>query len=132
MDDQANHEAGESSLSNQLALERTRLAFERTQLAWVRTATGLITFGFSLHKFFQYQQAAGVKPPHRLLGAHEFAILMIATGLIALLLSTTDHTLNIRRLRRQYGLMPRSLAGALAALISLLGIFGLLEAVFQH
>jgi putative membrane protein len=132
MDGQANDEAGRSSPSNQLALERTRLAFERTQLAWVRTATGLITFGFSLYKFFQYQHAAGVKPPHRLLGAREFAILMIATGLIALLLATIDHTINIRRLRRQFGPVPRSLAGALAALISLLGIFGLLEVVFQH
>lgn len=132
MNGQADDQAGRPSPSNLLALERTRLAFERTQLAWVRTATGLITFGFSLHKFFQYQQAAGVKPPHRLLGAHEFAILMIGTGLIALLLSTIDHTINIRRLRRQYGPVPRSLAGALAALISILGIFGLLEAIFQR
>jgi putative membrane protein len=132
MDGQANDEAGKTSPPNQLALERTRLAFERTQLAWERTATGLITFGFSLHKFFQYQQTAGIKPPHRFLGAHDFALLMIGTGLIALLLSTIDHTINIRQLRRQYGPVPRSLAGTLAGLISLLGILGLLEVLFQH
>jgi len=37
-----------------LALERTFLAHERTLMAWVRTAASLITFGFTLFKFFEY------------------------------------------------------------------------------
>ena len=37
-----------------LALERTYLANERTLMAWIRTATSLITFGFTLYKFFEY------------------------------------------------------------------------------
>ena len=36
-----------------LAIDRTRLAYERTMMAWIRTATSLITFGFSVYKFFQ-------------------------------------------------------------------------------
>ena len=39
-------------LNNQLALDRTRLAYERTLMAWVRTATSLISFGFTIYKFF--------------------------------------------------------------------------------
>ena len=36
-----------------LALDRTRLAHERTLMAWARTATSLISFGFTIYKFFQ-------------------------------------------------------------------------------
>jgi uncharacterized membrane protein YidH (DUF202 family) len=36
-----------------LAVERTRVAYDRTMLAWTRTATSLITFGFTIYKFFQ-------------------------------------------------------------------------------
>jgi putative membrane protein len=124
--------AGHLSEATELALARTRLAYERTLLAWVRTATGLITFGFSLYKFFQYQRQEGIEQPHRLLGPREFAILMIGTGLIALLLATIEHTVNIRMLRKQYGHVQRSLAGFMAALISLLGLIGLLAAIFNQ
>ena len=41
-----------------LALERTYLAHERTLMAWVRTATSLITFGFSIYKFFAFEAKA--------------------------------------------------------------------------
>src|SRR5262245_12663629 len=115
-----------------LAVDRTRLAFERTLLAWVRTATGLITFGFSVYKFFQYQQAAGVQPPRHLISTREFAIIMMGIGLIMLLLATLEHSTNIRRLRRQYGNVPRSLAGVVAALMSILGMLGLLAAVLHQ
>src|SRR5581483_2367687 len=37
-----------------LAFERTYLAHERTLMAWIRTAASLITFGFTLFKYFQY------------------------------------------------------------------------------
>ena len=40
--------------STKLAVERTRLAHERTLMAWVRTATSLISFGFTVYKFFDY------------------------------------------------------------------------------
>jgi uncharacterized membrane protein YidH (DUF202 family) len=38
-----------------LAVDRTRLAYERTMMAWVRTATSMISFGFTIHKFFQFR-----------------------------------------------------------------------------
>jgi uncharacterized membrane protein YidH (DUF202 family) len=38
-----------------LAYVRTRHALERTMMAWVRTAASLITFGFSVYKFFQFE-----------------------------------------------------------------------------
>lgn len=116
--------------TNQLALERTRLAYERTLLAWIRTATTLITFGFTLYQFFQYEGDRAAA--EHLLGPRNFAILMIGIGLAALLLATLDHTRTVRLLRAPYGKMPPSLAAVLAALISVLGILGLLAAIFRQ
>jgi Domain of unknown function (DUF202) len=49
---------GTADLPNatQLAVERTHLAYERTLMAWVRTATSLISFGFTIYKFFQWER----------------------------------------------------------------------------
>ena len=38
-----------------LAVDCTRLAYERTMMAWVRTGTSMISFGFTIYKFFQDQ-----------------------------------------------------------------------------
>jgi putative membrane protein len=119
--------------SNQLALDRTRLAHERTLLAWVRTATGLITFGFSIYKFFQFQhETAGVAVRHRLIGPREFAIGTIALGLVALLLATLEHTASTRALRARNAQVPRSLAGIFGGLISILGLLGLFVVIFRQ
>jgi inner membrane protein YidH len=119
--------------TNQLALDRTRLAYERTLLAWIRTATGLITFGFSIYKFFQVQhEAAGQAVPHHLFGSREFAILTIGLGLTALLLATIEHRGNMRALHLQ-GVKARiSLAGIFAALLSILGIIGMVIAILRQ
>lgn len=45
--------------STHLALDRTWLAHERTLMAWVRTATSMISFGFAIYKFFQYEAGQG-------------------------------------------------------------------------
>ena len=42
-----------------LAVERTRLAYERTLMAWVRTGTSLISFGFTIYKFFEFESEKG-------------------------------------------------------------------------
>lgn len=119
--------------ANQLALDRTRLAYERTLLAWVRTATGLITFGFSIYKFFQIQhEAAGSPLIERLFGPREFAIVAILLGLAALVLATIEHNANMRALRQYKGRTPLSLAGIFGALISLFGLFGLALAIFHQ
>lgn len=119
--------------TNQLSLDRTRLAYERTLLAWVRTATGLITFGFSIYKFFQiHQEATGGPVVERLIGPREFAIVAILLGLAALVLATIEHNANLRALRASKGRLPVSLAGVFGALISLFGLFGLVLAILRQ
>jgi len=48
-----------------LAVDRTWLAHERTMLAWVRTAASLISFGFTIYKFFQLEISKLAEGPAR-------------------------------------------------------------------
>ncbi len=40
--------------SEDMARLRTSMASDRTLMAWVRTALSMISFGFTIYKFFQY------------------------------------------------------------------------------
>jgi putative membrane protein len=117
--------------STELAFERTRVAYERTMMAWIRTATSLITFGFTIYKFFQLE-GPGRAQQGRLIGARGFAFILVSTGLVSLLLATIEHRQNIRTLRALYAGQRRSLAVMLAALISILGILALLTMIFRQ
>lgn len=114
-----------------LAYDRTRLAYENTMMAWVRTATALITFGFSVYKFFQIERGGGERVD-RLVGPREFALLLITVGLVSLLLATGKHVLSLRQLRAHDPALPRSLAAPFAALIALLGVIALLAVIFRQ
>lgn len=116
--------------STKLAYDRTRLAYERTLMAWVRTGTSLITFGFTIYKFFEeFHKAEQVGRTGGPIGAREFGIIMISIGVVAVLLATIQHVLVMHKLRAQDPELPYSLAAAVALLVSLLGIIALL-AVF--
>jgi putative membrane protein len=107
-----------------LALERTRLAYERTLMAWIRTATALISFGFTIYKFFEFEAGRSLPAATgRLVSPRQFGMIMIGAGLIALLLSTIEHRQNIRALKAESGTSPRpTVAGVLAAFIAILGL----------
>src|SRR5262245_42589586 len=84
------NDAGAADLptSTELSLDRTNLAHDRTLMAWIRTATSLISFGFTIYKFFQYMREQDrYKPVERAVGPREFALLMISLGLVSLLLA---------------------------------------------
>jgi putative membrane protein len=118
--------------ATKLALERTRLAHERTLMAWVRTATSLISFGFTLYKFFQYlhQDKPPVEPG--ILGPRGFALIMIGIGLTALIFATIEQRRNMQSLRAEYGALPPSLATVVAGLIAVLGVLGLATVLLQR
>jgi putative membrane protein len=119
--------------ATQLAVDRTRLAFERTMMAWVRTATSLITFGFTVYKFFQLEEGAGEIPRH-LIGPREFALMMISIGIFSLLLATLQHRQNMQILRVHYRGMriPLSLAALVGAFIALLGVAALIAVILRR
>jgi putative membrane protein len=111
-----------------LAVERTRLAHERTLMAWVRTSVSLISFGFTIYKFFQYQgeHGGGALNPRR------FGMSMILVGLFALVLSTIQHRRDLRLLDARFGKGERSLAGIVAILVGAVGILALVGAFLRQ
>jgi putative membrane protein len=117
-------------LNTQLSVERTMLAHERTLMAWVRTATSLITFGFTIYKFFQLE-AKGHVPVAQVIGPRTFALLMIAMGLFALLVATLQHRQYMKGRGKYAGVAQRSLAGLVAGLISLLGLTAMISVIFD-
>ena len=112
----------------QLAVERTRLAYERTMMAWVRTGTSLITFGFTIYKFFQLDSRS--TESGALIGPREFALLMIGTGFVALLLAAVQHRHSMQQMRATYGPLPISAAAVLAALVSIMGLVAFVAVLF--
>jgi len=105
-----------------LAVDRTRLASERTMMAWVRTAASMISFGFTIYKFFDLEHPGTIRPD-RVLGPRGFALLIIGTGIVALVMASIQHRSTYRQLEDAYGDMPRSVSARVAWLVALLGAF---------
>ena len=116
-----------------LAIDRTQLAHERTLMAWVRTATSLITFGFTLYKFFEFEAGKRtVETTSLLISPRHFAMIMIGTGLVALLFSAAEHRRCLKHLHDEYGVVfPRSFSLVVAAIVSVLGLLGFVAALFR-
>jgi len=117
--------------STQMALDRIWLAHERTLMAWVRTAASMISFGFTVYKFFDFEKGPRTGG-HGFLTPRDFAMAMVGIGLIALLLATVAHRRDTRRLNELLGGRRRSLAQAVAALLCVFGILVFFTALFRR
>ncbi len=116
--------------SNELGLERTHLAYERTMMAWIRTSVSLISFGFSVYKFFDYlgeEQAvsSGVIGPRR------FAMMTISAGIFALVAAVAQHWWAARMLHKA-GVRLHSLASVVAALVAIVGVLALTAVILRQ
>jgi putative membrane protein len=117
-----------TNVANELAKERNREAAERTLMAWVRTALSLIGFGFGIGKLSAYLEEAGLHitrdPVHTSL---IFGASFIVVGIFGLLAAIVQHARILKRLSQPdfaYNAM-RPIAMTVAALIMLIGAFGL-------
>jgi putative membrane protein len=102
--------------------------------AWlVRTAVSMISFGFTIYKFFQLE--LGDRPPigRAVLGPRGFAIIMIAIGVLALVVSTIQHRRSLLMLRTEYGdqAPALSLAWLVAGLFGALGLIALAAVILR-
>lgn len=113
-----------------LAFERTRVAYERTMMAWVRTATSLITFGFSVYKFFQFD-LQGTQVATGVIGPRGFGLALIAIGLLSLVLGAFEHARDMRSLREHYASMPSSKSAWVAVVIAALGLLAFVAVVLR-
>lgn len=117
-----------------LAVERTFIAFERTLMAWLRTALSLISFGFTVAKFFQYLAQRGESVSGlfgRTWASDTVGLTMIAIGTFSLLLAVIQHRRRVVALRAR-GLVPQwDLALWVAAPIALLGVFAFVSLILD-
>jgi len=121
-----------SSLSNtDLAFERTVLAYERTLMAWVRTAISMMSFGFTIYKFFDELNKVPNAPP-RILTPRLVGMIMIGFGLICLLLAQIQHSRAIKNLKADYPKVQRSISSVISILVLLFGFFLFLGALFRQ
>jgi len=131
MIEQISERAPALDTSTELAFERTRNSYETTMMSWIRTSTSLITFGFSIYKFFQIEAPSG-RQRNYLIGPREFALMLVSIGLASLPLAILEYRQSIRALGAQYAGKRRSLAVVVAALISIVGVLALLAMIFRE
>jgi len=111
-----------------LAFKRTYFANERTQMAWIRTSLALISFGFGIAKFFQYlHENQGAEAPP--MGPRTVGMLMISIGLVSLVVANIQHRQVVISLSEECPGLPRSTAGATAAVIMVMGVLAFIVAL---
>lgn len=116
--------------STRLAAQRTRLALERTLMAWIRTSTSLITFGFTIFKFFQYL-ATNERRREPIVSPWVVGMMMILVGLTGLMMAWIQHRQEMKALQAEVGPMPYSIAGTMAGFIAVLGAIALILVAFR-
>jgi putative membrane protein len=114
-----------------LAFERTNLAHDRTMMAWVRTATALISFGFTIYKFFELEKGSFLEIHQQVLGPRHFAMIMIFIGILSLVMATIEHRQHLVSMRKLNIKMRPSLSAMVAGFISLLGLLAMAAVIFR-
>jgi putative membrane protein len=113
-----------------LTLDRNYMAAERTIMAWIRTALSLISFGFTVGKFFDYLTSEG-KPIRgflaRMMGPDGVGIALVALGIFALIFAIVDFRKTVKRLQGHGLEKRRSAAIVMAAILIFLGISAILS-----
>jgi putative membrane protein len=120
--------SSKSDLATHLAIERTRVAYDRTMMAWTRTSAALISFGFTIYKFFQIELKSDGQTG-QVMGPRGFGLTLVCIGLFSLLLAAIE---NRRSLQQLEGVrFPLSMATIQAAIIAVLGIVALVAIVLR-
>jgi putative membrane protein len=113
--------------NTELAIERSRLASERTLMAWIRTSLSMISFGFTIFKFFEYlAEVPGAAAARH--GPLNLGRVMVVLGILLLIPAIAQHWQFLRQLSaRAHRAFPWSLALITAGVIQLIGIAALLS-----
>jgi putative membrane protein len=84
-------------------------------MAWIRTCASLIAFGFTIYQTFRYL-ATSERLRAPFVSPQIVGLAMILIGLIALVLAWVQHRRDLGALQAEYGSMPFSIVGLIAAL----------------
>lgn len=124
------HRSELSQYRTDLSYQRTALSYERTLMSWIRTATSMISFGFTIYKFFEEVSKEG--QPERLLSSRVIGMIMIAFGFLGLLFAQIQHQVAYKRLKAEYPQIQKSLSSILSALVLAFGLLLFIAALFRQ
>jgi putative membrane protein len=116
-----------------LGYERTRMAADRTLMAWIRTSVSMISFGFTIYKFFQYLLESNLAAGNLQHNApRNFGIALVLLGMLLLMMAILEYFLFLRNLSRISGQKyPISTALIASILLSVVGILVLINLLFR-
>ncbi|MGZ8445165.1 MAG: hypothetical protein ACXWXZ_17360 [Candidatus Binatia bacterium] len=78
----------------------------------------MITFGFSICKFFEMEQGMGKGfASVQVIGPRQFSMILNIIGVVELVLATIQHRRQMRILKLEYQQIPTSTAGIVAGLV---------------
>jgi len=99
-------------------------------MAWVRTSISMISFGFTIYKIFE--EASRKPGGSQLLSPRVVGMIMISFGLLALVLAQVQHTIAMKKIRKNYSGTPRSISSVISILVLLFGLVLFLGALFRQ
>lgn len=111
--------------TNYMAVERTIMAADRSLMAWVRTGLSLISFGFTIYKFLEYQREQLITIGKELSGPSSprvTGLLMIGIGVLCLILGTLEYLTTIKEYRKEYNFKRPAYSLFISAIIAVIGI----------
>ena len=119
--------------SPDLGYDRTRMSADRTLMAWIRTSVSMISFGFTIYKFFIYLQESDVLSGQLpMYGPRNLGLGLVGLGTFLLALAIVEHFLYLRTLSRRTGQPLRlSTATVASVLIAVLGLLALANLLFN-
>ncbi len=119
---------------NYMAVERTVMAADRSLMAWVRTGLSLISFGFTIYKFLEYQREQ-LQALDRVISTISspkvIGLLMIGLGILCLVLGTIENISTIKFYRKQLDVKRPMYSLLISVIITIIGIVLFLGIVFK-
>lgn len=128
--DTKNREDRPIDLPTDLAISRTLLAAERTLMSWIRTSLALISFGFTIIKFFEYLKGEITPSSEHLSGSTKLGALLILLGTFSIIPAIFEHRRELNQLNKLDPTSPRwSYAMIVAILVGIVGVYALVDSV---
>ncbi len=115
------------------ATTRTRMAADRTLMAWIRTSLSMISFGFTILKFFEFLHES--EPPFAQfqggVRARHLGLILISMGTLILIPVIIQNHRELKRMSALDGKSAWSFALMVAIIVGGLGLFTFLSSLLQ-
>jgi len=124
-DEQVIKKSDPATDSTIMAVERTIMAADRSMMAWLRTGLSLISFGFTIYKFLDIQNAqlkAMGKSLPDISSPKVVGLVMIGIGILSLVLGIIEYVTTVGTLQKRYHLKRHAYSLIVSGLIALIGI----------